>query len=148
MGETTDQIAAHIESTRADLGANLEALEGKVKSVTDWKQHFQKNPMTLIGLAFGGGVVLARMMRGRSSRTMNMSALSAPSEAPAHASSDPHTRQVFETWDRIKGALIGVAAARFKTVIGEIVPGFEEHFQKASSGKMPAAPNATQWSAP
>jgi len=55
MGEATSQIEAHIENTRADLGSNLQELEQKVKSVTDWKQHFQKSPMTLLGAAFGGG---------------------------------------------------------------------------------------------
>jgi hypothetical protein len=33
MGETTDQIAAHIEDTREGLGSNLRELEQKVKSV-------------------------------------------------------------------------------------------------------------------
>jgi len=35
-----------------------------------------------------------------------------------------------ETWDNIKGALIGVAATRFKDFVGEVVPGFHEQFQK------------------
>jgi hypothetical protein len=31
-------------------------------------------------------------------------------------------------WDNIKGALIGVAATRFKEFVGEVVPGFHEQF--------------------
>ena len=46
MGETTGQIEAHIADTRQDLGSNLYELEQRVKSVTDWKQHFRNNPMT------------------------------------------------------------------------------------------------------
>jgi len=134
MGETTHQIAAHIESTRADLGANLHELEGKVKSVTDWKQHFQNNPMTLIGVAFGGGILLARMARGKSRHRMDVSAMSGASSTVQPIASDPRRQQVFETWDRIKGALIGVAATRFKSFIGEMVPGFEEQFEKSSGG--------------
>ena len=68
MGQATSQIEAHIEDTRADLGSNLQELEQKVKSVTDWKQHFQKNPMTLLGVAFGGGILLATMLGGGKSR--------------------------------------------------------------------------------
>jgi len=134
MGETTEQIAAQIESTRANLGANLHELEGKVKSATDWRQHFQKNPMTLIGVAFGGGVVLARMASGRkANRLAGMSArMSEGSPTVQRIASDPRTQQVLETWDHIKGALIGVAAERFKNFIGEMVPGFEEHFEKAT----------------
>ena len=51
MGQTTHQIEAHIEDTREDLGSNLHELELKVKSVTDWKQHFRTNPMTMLGVA-------------------------------------------------------------------------------------------------
>lgn len=55
MGKSTNQIEAHIENTRADLGSNLHELERKVKSVTDWREHFRSNPMTAVGVAFGGG---------------------------------------------------------------------------------------------
>ena len=34
-----------------------------------------------------------------------------------------------ETWESIKGALIGVAATRFTDYVGQIVPGFQEHFE-------------------
>ena len=57
MGQTTEQIEAHIEHTRDDLGSNLHELEAKVKSITDWKHHFQSKPMTMLGVAFGGGIL-------------------------------------------------------------------------------------------
>ena len=47
MGETTDQIEAHIEQTRENLGANLEELEQKVRSVADWRQHFRLRQFTI-----------------------------------------------------------------------------------------------------
>ena len=65
MGETTKQIEAHIENTRKDLGANLQEVETRVKAATDWRQHFQARPMTILGIAFGGGVLLATMMSRR-----------------------------------------------------------------------------------
>jgi len=65
MGQATSQIEAHIEETRADLGSNLHELEQKVRSVTDWQQHFQTNPMTMLGIAFGVGILLATMLGGR-----------------------------------------------------------------------------------
>lgn len=37
------------------------------------------------------------------------------------------------TWDNIKGALIGVAATRFKDFVGEIVPGFHEQLRKTET---------------
>ena len=61
MAERPDQIARHIESARSELGSNLHELEEKVRQEADWKTHFERNPLTLLGLAFGGGVLLASM---------------------------------------------------------------------------------------
>ena len=129
MGQTTHQIEAHIEDTREDLGSNLHELEQKVKSVTDWKQHFQTNPMTMLGVAFGGGILLATMLGGRKNRRGERFSSHATGSEP-HAGTDHQKHKALETWDNIKGALIGVAATRFKDFVGEIVPGFHEQFQR------------------
>ena len=131
MGQTTSQIEAHIEHTRADIGSNLHELEQKVKSVTDWKQHFQKNPMTLLGVAFGGGILLATMLGGRKNSRRGDRGFSSPTTgSEPHAGTDHEKHKALETWDNIKGALIGVAATRFKDFVGEVVPGFHEQFQR------------------
>ena len=129
MGQTTNQIEAHIESTRDALGANLKELEQKVHTATDWKHHFQKNPMTMLGVAFGGGILLASMLAGRKSVRGGRSYTS-PSPSDPRAGADHQKHKALETWDNIKGALIGVAATRFKDFVGEVVPGFHEQFQR------------------
>jgi hypothetical protein len=68
MDQTANQIEAHIEDTREHLGANLQELEQKVKSVTDWRRRFRDNPMPMLGGAFGGGVLLALLGGGRRRR--------------------------------------------------------------------------------
>jgi Protein of unknown function (DUF3618) len=128
MGQTTHQIEAHIEDTREDLGSNLHELERKVKSVTDWKQHFQTNPMTMLGVAFGGGILLATMLGGHKKRHREGFASLATGSEPRRGT-DHQKHKALETWDNIKGALIGVAAKRFKDFVGEVVPGFHEQFQ-------------------
>jgi hypothetical protein len=65
MAERPDQIEQHIASTRHQLGNNLHELENKVKQAADWKTYYERNPMLMVGLAFGGGVLLASMMAGR-----------------------------------------------------------------------------------
>ena len=129
MGQTTHQIEAHIEDTRKDLGSNLHELEQKVKSVTDWKQHFKSNPMTMLGVAFGGGILLATMWGGRKNRRGERGFPSHATGSEPHAGTEQQKHKALETWDNIKGALIGVAATRFKDFVGEIVPGFQEQFQ-------------------
>jgi len=138
MGETTDQIAAHIEDTRDDLGSNLRELEQKVKSVTDWKQHFQKNPLTMVGVAFGGGIVLASMMGGKRRSRPGVSSLAAGPEP--HAGTDHQKYKAMETWDNIKGAIIGVAATRFKDFVAEVIPGFQEQYQRTEAKTSVIAP--------
>jgi hypothetical protein len=130
MGQTTHQIEAHIEDTREDLGSNLHELERRVKSVTDWKQHFKTNPMTMLGVAFGGGVLLARMLGGRKNRPVERGFSSHATGFEPRAGTDHQKHKALETWDNIKGALIGVAATRFKDLVGEVVPGFHEQFQR------------------
>jgi hypothetical protein len=134
MGETTNQIASYIETKREDLGSNLAELENKVKSITDWREQFRSNPMTMVGVAFGGGVLLASMLGGKSrhrnGRHVNDTAV-------PHAGTEEQTNKALETWDSIKGALIGVAATRFKEFVGELVPGFQEQFRKAEEVKSP-----------
>ena len=127
MGETTGQIESYIDSKRDDLGFNLKELEGKVKTIADWRQQFQRSPMTAVAIAFGGGIVLASMLGGKSSRR-SRSATWGGSYTP-RTGTDHQTHQALETWDNIKGALIGVAATRFKDFVGEIVPGFQEQLR-------------------
>jgi hypothetical protein len=133
MGKTANQIETHIERTRDSLGANIHELEQRVKSVTDWKHHFQNNPMTMLGVAFGGGIVLATMLNGTKRRRYY--APPQPMSGVPDAAIDRQKHKVLETWDNIKGALIGVAATRFKDFVGEVVPGFNEQFQHTQNEK-------------
>jgi hypothetical protein len=142
MGQATSQIKAHIEDTRADLGSNLHELEQKVKSVADWKQHFQTKPMTMLGVAFGGGILLATILGGRKSGRGERGFSSLPARSEPHPGTDHQKHKALETWDNIKGALLGVVATRFKDFVGEVVPGFHEQFQrteeKAEANRPPA----------
>jgi len=138
MGETTDQIAAHIEDTREGLGSNLRELEQKVKSVTDWKQHFQKSPLTMVGVAFGGGILLASMLGAKHRPRHGQSALAAGLEP--HAGTDHQKYKAMEIWDNIKGAIIGVAATRFKDFVADVIPGFEEQYQRTEKTAAVAPP--------
>jgi hypothetical protein len=63
MGETASQIENHIEETREDLGSNLHELEERVKLATDWRRYFRSNPAIFLALAFGGGLLLAKITR-------------------------------------------------------------------------------------
>jgi hypothetical protein len=130
MGETVQQIEAHIDSTRERLGSNLQELERKVDAVTDWREHFQTRPFTLLGVAFAGGVALAATLRRRTARRPYRSWTPPTAASESHAGTDAQKYRALETWDNIKGALIGVAAARFKDYVSQLIPGFDEQFER------------------
>ncbi len=138
MGETASQIENHIEDRREALGLNLRELEDKVKSVTDWRRQFQSRPLVLLSLAFGGGVLLAKIA-GSSSRSRrytndgSKAAAGPDSHRLARRASSPTIDKAFQTWENIKGALVGIAATRVKAYADEIIPGFSEHYQKAKA---------------
>jgi hypothetical protein len=142
MGETTSQIENHIENKRADLRSNLQELESKVHSATDWRHYFRQYTGTMVAAAFGGGVLLSAML-GKEGRAGAGAAASAPRSDGRAPGSQKH--EILETFDTIKTALVGVAATKFKGMLGEVVPGFSEHVAKTeakkagsmSSGSMP-----------
>ena len=144
MGETSDQIERHIQETRNDLGDNFSALEEKVKTAVDWRAQFEERPVTMMALAFGGGVLLSALLptvrpsRRRSSEGRE----NAPPDrdAPGHSlksrtASDDKASQTLENWDALKGALVGVATSKLSGFIEDLLPGFKQEFTKAQTGK-------------
>ena len=141
MVETATQIETHIEETRQHLGANLDALEWKVKSATDWREHFQRSPLTVAGAAFAGGLVLAMATGARHDRRR---ARLARSVAPAPRTRGPHAEEVVRTLDNVKGALIGIAAMKLKELVGEILPGFQAEFERRQRSRSESGPATMQ----
>jgi len=141
MGQTTDQIEAHIHNQREELGSNFHDLEHEVKAMTDWKRHFQNNPMKMLGVAFGGGILLASMIGGSKGRRRRSDFSAHPGTSEPHAATERQKYHALETWDNIKGALIGVAATRFKEFVSEMVPGFREHYKKGDQNLPASSPS-------
>lgn len=122
MENSAQQIEDHIEQTREALGSNLEELEQKVKSITDWKQHFRARPGVMMGLAFASGVMLAVLSGGSNRRRR-----SHPYAGLSNGSALPPPRAeggvILDTWDNFKGALIGVATARLVDYARDVLSG-------------------------
>jgi hypothetical protein len=127
MDETANQIEAQIDRTRERLGSNLRELEDKVDAATDWREHFRERPYLFLGAAFIGGVALASAVQPKSA-----------GRAPSAAALNPRVNgngsvqaQALELWDNVQAALVGLASAKIKEYIGELVPGFDEHYRRA-----------------
>ena len=65
MGERTEQIKHDIEQARSRLGQNLNELEYRVKTTTDWRVQFERHPWAFVGVAFGTAFVLGLILARR-----------------------------------------------------------------------------------
>jgi hypothetical protein len=143
MGETTGQIERHIQETRDDLGENLNELQEKVKTAMDWRAQFEQRPGTILALAFGGGVLLSALLptRHSSRAAYDQRPWNAPPDrdatgpaAQSRRSLDRKSTEPLQTFDALKGALIGVAATKLTGFIEDLLPGFKQEFTKAKAG--------------
>ena len=140
MGESTSEIERDIAAERNELGRNLQLLEHKARSLTDWRMHFRKHPFALMAVALGGGALLG-LLTSRLRETQATQPeydeeerflepeeprYSAPS---AFAASAARARRQFgDTWDRIADALLAVASAKAIQFVANKVPGFREEY--------------------
>jgi hypothetical protein len=135
MGEKSNQIERRIAAERGQLGQNLNELQSRVEEATDWRLQFQKRPMLMMGVALGGGLLLASVT-GRRSGSRRHYAEHRPEGEHAHRrGTELQKNKALETFDTIKGAMIGVAANTFKDLLGQLIPGFHEQFQKTAQEK-------------
>jgi hypothetical protein len=147
MGEKSDQIERYIEEQRNELGDNIAQLQGKVKGTFDWRVQFEHRPMTMIGIALGGGVLLSSLFGGRSHSKRSRKPLHKGRTAPNDIQfPDPQNgtaaaqveNKSSDAWRNIKAAIAGVAGAKFGTILDSFLPGFGEEYDKArKSGGSP-----------
>lgn len=159
MDEKPDQIMNHIESQRDQLGRNLNELESRVKSATDWRTQFDKNPMLMMGVAVGGGILLGSIVGGsrkQSSRSSwssssrnysgggsnmgstsygtgasNLSSAGSSSSSVTSPAVRENRKKATDTLEHMKAALIGFATAKVKEFMSEALPGFNQHLDDA-----------------
>ena len=138
MDETANEIEAQIDRTRGRLRSNLKELEGKVDAATDWREHFRERPHVFLGAAFIGGLVLATALKPKTA----LRTLSAVAAHPGVGGNGSVQAQASELWNNIQGALAGVASARIKEYLGELVPGFDEHYRRTEQRAATVDPTA------
>jgi hypothetical protein len=116
MGQTVDQIEAHLERQREALRAHLDELEENIEIVFNWRYVFRTHPVAMMGAAFGGGVLLARLTtRSRQAR----GAVTRTGDAVSRTGD-------LDVLDQMKSALIGVATTRLARYISELIPDFAQ----------------------
>jgi len=142
MGQKSDQLEQHIHETRNELGENIHELQekvrnsvDKVKNSVDWRAQFQERPMTLIGIAFAGGLLASALFGRRRGSDYTSSSRDrwnneTRSEYSGGGSTKDWQNKASSAWEDIKGAAIGLAATKAGSALEELLPGFQEHYQK------------------
>jgi hypothetical protein len=135
MGERTEQIEREIAQERDSLGRNLNELERRVKSAGDWRVQFDRHPMAMMGLAFGGGLILSAVLgeREESGRRRDWNEARWRAQRAERALEPERRRSQRRSWYNMKLALVGVATDRVRNFMEELVPGFREHYRRAEA---------------
>ena len=139
MDNMANEIEARIDWTRDRLGSNLRELEEQVDTATDWRAHFRQRPHLFLGAAVIGGVILGHALR-RKSPTRERGDVDVTRAVDVTGSV---LAQAWELVNNVQGALVGVAGAGIKKYIGELLPGFDEHYRRAEQRAAAADPRTT-----
>lgn len=154
MGNHSDEIERHIEEQRNELGEHMSELQEKVKNAVDWRAQFEERPMAMMGLAFGGGVLLSALLPGiprsngkkhkysngylervSENRDSSYAGVERRTELLKPEAKSEALSKASETLNGLKGALFAVAATKVTNYLEELVPGFTEQFHKWEARK-------------
>jgi len=132
MGQAAREVRHEIEERRDDLGENLQRLESKVKQTTDWRAQFNERPMLMIGMAFGGGLLLSSLVGGGNDHEQQEPRRSNDHELQHTSHPSPERDELSETFDNIRGALMGLAARELRSFMANAVPGFDQEYRETT----------------
>jgi hypothetical protein len=135
MGEEPNQIKRHIDATRSELGENVQQLGFRVKQATDWHTYFDKSPMTMLALAFAGGIVLSSVVGRQGNHRNGHHPLSQAGDGQSHRGVEYRKSEASDMFDNVKGAVIGWTANQFKTLLNELLPGFRQEYERTANEK-------------
>jgi hypothetical protein len=138
MDETAGQIEQHINQERQNLGQNINELENKVKNALEWRVQVREHPLTMVGIAFGVGVVASMFIDGRI-RDYNGGYTSASSGAVG--------RKARREWNVVKSAIGAVILAEAKDFVRQMFPRFEREYERReyATGARARRTEAAEW---
>jgi len=64
MGQESDELKRQVDQARERLHQDLNDLEYRVKTETDWRVHYQRHPWPFLGAAFLGALLFSLALFG------------------------------------------------------------------------------------
>ena len=138
----SDVLEREIADEHEALAENLAVLEGQAKDLVDWRAYVRKSPLTMVGVAFGSGLLISAIAGSPRSRSRSRSVRT------YDADGDEEPSAVHDVWEIFKGAVIGAAAAQVTSYVTELLPEFGAHVEslrneKATARRKPRPVNST-----
>jgi hypothetical protein len=127
MTGQADGLRDEIAREQVALHENLQELEHQTKELLDWRAHVRKRPLAALGVAFGGALLVAVVAGSRKPRSAEEKVRTRePRVARDAAPSAAH-----DTWQELKGAVLGAAGLRLTEWVGELVPELRDHLAQS-----------------
>jgi hypothetical protein len=130
MDRDTDRIKQHLDHEHRALRSNLAELEHRVRSTVDWRTQFRGNTAAFLGFACACGLLIGMMTARRRRAPAGPEYSTTTAGSPATPYGDHRRREVTLAWRAIESALIGLAAARLKSTLANLLPGFREQLAR------------------
>lgn len=147
MVETADALKDDIEARRHAMTQDVDELEQRARSMTDWRQQINERPMLALGVAAAGGMLLGFLTGGSGdkdrARTDTYS-YGLPTwnggdsdrggwitgeRGPSYATEAGKDRAASKV-DEIRGALMGLATTKAEEFLKEVLPGFRDEVSR------------------
>jgi len=133
MGPTSSQIEQEIRLERSELGDNIKELNERVRTAFNWRHRIDQRPLAILGASIAGGVLLG-MARARSSPPRSAYRPPEPRARRLAPTTQYQKSQAWDTWEKVKAALIGVGTQRVKDFLDQTIPGFRREYERTEPG--------------
>ncbi|MEZ4521158.1 MAG: DUF3618 domain-containing protein [Thermomicrobiales bacterium] len=137
MDQTTspEEIRDDIQQRRHQMTNDVNELEERAKSLTDWRQQVQDRPLVAAGVALTAGLAIGLMTGGSSDSTRRGSSYGYyqahdgrqhNGQSFSGEATQAGKHQAATKVDEIRGALMGLAATKAQEFLREAVPGYQQ----------------------
>ena len=123
MANVVEDIKTQILTVRQDLRHNLDEVEDRVKEFVDWRHAYRAHTGLILGCAALGGFLVAHHFASKTRRVAGDS----QHDSLDHAGAQPVLTHIRDNVSQIQTALVNVAAAHAKRLLGKWIPGFADH---------------------
>ena len=122
MADVVEDIKTQILTVRQDLRHNLDEVEDRVTAFVDWRHAYRAHTGLILACAAIGGFLVAHHIASKTRRIAEDSP-----RRMDHVSAEPALTHIRNNVSQIQTALVGVAAAHAKRLLGKWIPGFADH---------------------